>query len=179
MSDSKRFSPTDIPHRVRSALEEAPESIKSWKQQVRENPSAVFDPTLIRVGIYIVAGLLLFAGMYWLVGLLTPEFDPKVWQEPTAVATLYVACTNSECLQHSTVKKPMDFAAWPIDCGQCGQATVRRASVCKSCAQWSASDPETGRCPVCVRRESEQNRQREQIRKKRSTDPDDLEDGWG
>ncbi len=138
---------SDLPHRIREQLQTLPELAHDWHARLRSDPGAVLRSPLLRL-----AGLLLLliaagGSLAWLAGAFTPAIDPGRIEAATPTATLFVACTNPDCLADAVVKQPRDFSAWPLPCQKCGRPTVYRARQCPTCGGWFAAAP--GQVPVC------------------------------
>jgi hypothetical protein len=126
----------------------------------------------VRLILWALLGIGLFFGMKQVIAWMTPAAADRNAEPPTPWAVLYVACTNPDCHASKTTRQPPDFRGWPLTCGRCGQASVRRATLCPRCGTWVA--PEGAACWRCAALQSA-TQPRPRVR---SANPDDDEDGW-
>ncbi len=143
---------SDLPHQVREQLEALPERVQNWRAALRDDPGALLRSPVTRyAGLFL---LLLAAGgtLVWLSNAFTPGLGPGQSEEATPTATLFVACTNPDCLADAVVRQPRDFSGWPLTCEKCRQPTVYRARRCPACGGWFAVAPgQAADCPLCAR----------------------------
>lgn len=175
MPPARRFL-AELPHRGRVWLAAWPERWRAWRAELREDPTVLWRTPAIRLGGLALAGIALLAAAHVLTAALTPAAAPGALQAPTRTATLYVACTNPACLTSFVTRQPMDFRDWPLECPQCGQSSVYRATVCRACGQWFATVPGSSKeCPHCAARAAQATRP---ALKAPSASSDDDEDPW-
>jgi predicted RNA-binding Zn-ribbon protein involved in translation (DUF1610 family) len=154
MPDSHRSPLADLPHRVRDEWQALPGRWRAWRADFDEDPTLIWRTPVVRIiGIVILGIGLLLLGQ-WLITGLSPT-SGGAFAEATPTATLYVACTNTQCRHHFTITTPMDFDEWPVTCPECGEKTAYRASRCPDCGQWFAVVPGAAKaCPHCAAREA-------------------------
>lgn len=178
MPDRPRLSLAELPHRFRDELAALPGHWRNWRENIKQDPAALWQGPISRLLLLALVGTALLLGIRWLstsLSALPPEMKNE---EPTPFATLYVACTNPDCLAHYTTQQPMDFDNWPLTCEQCGQPTVYRATRCPDCRQWFATTPDQPEtCPHCTAREHER-RESETPAIVPREHSDDAEDPW-
>jgi hypothetical protein len=172
----ERPSLAELPHRLRAWLAGLPGRWHQWREGFRQEPGRIWYSPIVRMAalvVLVVAGL--FA-VHWLAQGLLPGGHAWRPEEGTRWATLYVSCTNPACRAHYNAQQLMDFAAWPLKCERCGQATVYRATRCAECRHWYAVAPgsPTG-CPFCAERKAAQKPGESRPAAKTS---DDAEDPW-
>ena len=167
----------NLPHRIRASLANWPVRYREWRQQIRDNPAALWQTTIARVTLWLVLGLVLVGGLRWLVLALTPGGADLVVERATPIATLYVACTSTDCLKSDVTHQPMDFDDWPLTCEHCGHETVYRAKLCPRCRHWYANAPgQTDACPHCAAKHKQPPPDEPTTQPTGS--PDDAEDPW-
>lgn len=153
MGDKLPMRISDLPHHVRERLAELPGRWRAVREGFREDPARIWHSPLTRIVALIVLGFIAVVGAGKLVGSLTPGGQLRA-EKPTRVATVYVACTNRACRVSYTAHVPRDFKNWPLKCEKCGQATVYRATLCRTCRRWFATPPGVEpACPFCHERE--------------------------
>ncbi len=168
---------TGLPHRLREGLEHLPQNFRDWRQELSENPWAIFQATPIRIGSILALVILLILALTRIVGALQPASTGTFSEQATSYATLYVACTNPDCMEHFTVKRPMNFHDWPVKCPECGQETGYRAERCPTCGHWFATRPgQPPTCPFCARRHATEQPSPTDNRPRQTGDND--EDPW-
>ncbi len=174
--NDRRTILADLPHLVREFFVELPAAWRRWREELSNDPMLFFRTPLIRIGLWILLGALLFIGLRTAIAFFAPPAAGRDFAEPTPTATLYVACTNPQCLHAHTVQQAMDFKAWPLACPRCGVASVYRASICDRCRNWYAIVPgKPDVCPTCAAREAKAAPVAEKFG---PTNPDDEEDDW-
>lgn len=151
-------------------------NFRQFRADVREDPTLLWRTQPIRIAFWILVGLGLILFVRWLAVSITPTPSFPGEYEPTRTATLWVACTNPDCLKTSMHTAPMDFNAWPVACEHCGNPSAVRAVRCPLCrslmppAEGDSSGP-CVRCATPVRKTAAPVASR-------PSDPDDREDGW-
>ncbi|MBI5863502.1 MAG: hypothetical protein HZB38_03115 [Planctomycetes bacterium] len=149
---------------------------RQWRADVRENPALIFRSLGVRLLLWAALGIV----MFYVVSRVFINLAPSATEgrlARTRLATLYVACTNPDCLHGATTEQTLDFKAWPLTCEQCGKQTAYRATLCPKCRNWFAAAPGgPSDCPLCKRKSTTQPTSKPA--RKRSDDPDDREDGW-
>lgn len=177
MSDKRGHRLSDIPHQVRDHLQGLPDRLEDMREGLREDPLALFRTPAVRVTGLIVIGIVVILLIKWFVEGLQPT-GSLAFQEATPYALLYVACANPDCRAAYTTRQPMDFDSWPLTCEKCGQPTVYRATLCKTCGHWFAVPPGTpAACPHCAQQTA--TAPAEQTHPTSGTRTDDDEDPWG
>lgn len=166
----------ELPHRCRQWLAACPQRWHAWRADLREDPTLLWRTPVIRLGGLVLAGVVLLAVIQGLVGAFTPAGTPGAFQKATRTATLYVACTNPDCLASFVVRQPMDFKDWPLACPRCDRQTAYRATVCQTCGHWFAVAPGgIPACPHCARRNADLA---PPARRAPPASSDDDEDPW-
>ena len=177
MTDKRQRALSELPHRVREEVQHLPDRLRDVREGFRNDPAAILSSPLVRLALILLFVVLAIFAVTWLVRGLTPTAGPGHFEEATPWATVYVACTNPDCLAHYTTQVAMDFDEWPLTCEKCGQETVYRAKRCPVCREWYAQRPgQSDECPHCAARArqkaAEQTPDRPQQR------GDDAEDPW-
>jgi hypothetical protein len=178
MSDNRLGPWADLPRRVRERAAALRTDLWQWGADVRTDPSLIWRTTPIRVLFWLAVGVCIILAVRGLAKGIMPAAasGPAAEREATKLATLYVACTNPDCLESYITKRPMDFKDWPLICEFCGHPTVYRAKLCPLCHRWYANAPGApDRCPFCAADEPEEAAAPVEPG---PTDPDDAEDGW-
>lgn len=129
----------------------------------------------VRLALWGLAGVALFAGLKLLIAWALPAVADASGEPPTPWATLYVICTNPACHASATTRQPMDFNAWPLTCDRCGQLTVQRATRCPRCATWIAAAARADCWQCAAKRAASQPKKPP---RRPGASPDDDEDGW-
>lgn len=169
-------SAADLPHRVRQFLADAPAAWSRWRRDLAANPALLWRTPAARLAAWVVLGAAIIILARVGVAVLSPGASGSAFVEPTRTATLYVACTNPECLRSAIVQQPMNFDGWPLTCAACGAPSVYRARLCPTCRSWYATIP--GKPPICPACAAASARPPPDAQTKRPTDPDDEEDDW-
>lgn len=166
--------------RLRTWLTGVHENARDIRDAVREDPAAVANSPVVKIGIWIVIALTGLIAVQWFLAAVTPKPANFGNDQPTPYSTLYVACTNLDCLAAYTSQQKMTFTGWPLKCDKCGQKSIYRARRCGTCREWfaKASGPptESSPCPLCARKRAAEVKTVEE--KKKANNPDDEEDGW-
>jgi len=166
-----------LPRLAREALGRLSGWSRSLRSELHFNAANLRGLPLLRVGLFVVLGIAAIVGVrYGIAALAVSAGGGGPREAPTPLATLYVCCTNPVCRACDTVQAPMDFAAWPMICPDCGQAAVYRAELCPKCRRWFATAP--GAAEDCWHCRADAARRQPATKKSRSGDPDDAEDGW-
>lgn len=167
---------SDLSSRVKEATTDFRSDWAQWRSDVRQNPALLFQSLPVRIALWLLVAFALYLIVSWIVVGANNQ-GAVVIEEATPTATLYVACTNSDCLRSATVTQPRDFREWPLRCEHCGQMSLYRASLCKSCRDWFAVAPGALlECQLCKRKTVKPAVS--QPARKVPQDRDDREDGW-
>jgi hypothetical protein len=167
----------ELPHQIREQLQAAPERWRSFRDRVRDDPSAIFHSPVIRVVSLLVLGLILLFVAAWFVRGLTPPGPAGMTVEATPWSVLYVACVSPKCLAATSAKCARDFDGWPMKCEKCGEMSVYRAQTCAKCGKWFATAPgQPTACPHCARAVTKTEAAPAQTRPAGMSDDD--EDPW-
>ncbi len=176
MSDTRRHSLADLPHRLRERMANLPNDWKQWREGFRQDPAVLWHSPLVRICGLVVVGIVVLAGVHWFISGLVPA-DHGTGGEAVNLATLFVACTNSQCRADRVTRQPMDFKDWPLECERCGQATVYRATRCGTCGRWFAVPPGQPKlCPFRAERQAAKAARPDP--RPPGTTSDDDEDPW-
>lgn len=132
----------------------AKHQLKTWWEEVREEPGQAWDHYLVRYPVYAVGGLI----VVWLVSVGLSWFAPPLPASAKATATtadFHVICTESSCGQHFMINRPFGFNDFPVTCPRCRKITGEVARPCysKDCnGRWVAPvrTDEGLRCPHCA-----------------------------
>lgn len=173
-----RTSFSDLPHRVRELLEDAPLRLRAWRDQLRQNPALLWHSAPARIILWIALGVATYFAVAALIRTLTPgPLRGDTFETATPTALLRVACTHPACLHAATVERPRSFNDWPIRCDVCGRSAAYRARACPDCRRWFANPPGAPvQCPHCAARKQPPPATTEP---RRQPDRNDDEDGWG
>jgi hypothetical protein len=157
-------------------MADARQNYREWKAEVREDPSKIWDTAIIRIGLWLLFGLIAYVGIRWVWIAWMPNSAGGTVEAATRDATLYVVC--SACGHKDVVARPRDFKAWPLPCPKCATPNLVRAKPCLRCRDLGAvaSDP-AGECRVCGDKRKAAS-QKAKPAESRPTDRDDLEDDW-
>lgn len=167
---------TDLPHAVREYLVELPVAWRRWREDLSNDHTLFWRTPAVRIALWILLGVALLIGLRSLISFFAPAGAGRDFTAATPTATLYVACTNPQCLHTEAVQRPMDFKDWPLTCTACGVESVYRASLCDRCRNWYAVAPgKPDLCPACAARDAKAAPVVEQVGPK---NPDDEEDDW-
>ena len=154
-----------------------PVNYRQWREDLKEDPTLFWRTPVVRIALCVAAGLVLLIGLRSLIGFLAPDGSDPNFIEATPMATLYVACTQPQCLTHYTTQQQMDFSHWPLTCDKCGGESVYRATLCQRCRSWFATAPNMPEvCPLCAGRDAA--KAPVVTDRKKSANPDDDEDDW-
>lgn len=175
MSDNRLPSAADLPHQAREAVLGFRERYRAWQLEVKDDPTLLWRTPAIRITFYLILGIAILFAARWATHTLV---DAGASVDPAKKkATLFVACTNPECLKSGNSSVAMDFKEWPLKCDTCGQPTVYRATLCKVCRNWYAIAPAgTDGCPFCRKKAAAAKPTTKP--KAKAANGDDAEDGW-
>lgn len=175
MSDNRLPSAAQLPHQAREAVRGFKDRYRQWREDLKEDPSLLWRTPAIRITFYLVLAVGLILAVRW--GTNTLAGAGAANKEDVKKSTLYVSCTDPNCLKSFNATVAMDFKTWPLKCDQCGQLTVYRATLCKVCRNWYAVAP-TGPdgCPFCRKRFDAAKPTTKP--KAKPANSDDAEDGW-
>lgn len=165
----------NIPDKLRDQAADLPDQVRQLKDDLRSDPSRLWRNPMARIIGWVLLAGVIYAIAHLGIAMFVGSLDSSEFVEPTKTATVHVACTNPECRTSYVANPPIEFTNWPMTCEQCGQPTVYRAKLCRSCGQWYANVPgQPDDCPHCAaRREAA-----EPTRPRRTTDdPLESEDG--
>ncbi len=177
MTDKRQRALSELPHRVRDEVQHLPDRLRDLREGFRKDPSVFLSSRLVRLGLVLLLAVLAIFVVNWFIGGLTPSTGAGRFEEPTPWATLYVACTNPDCLAHSNMQVTMDFDQWPLTCEKCEQQTVYRATRCAVCRDWYAQQAgQADECPHCEVRAHQ--RAAEQTPDRPQQTGDDAQDPW-
>lgn len=166
----------DFSSRVKEAATDFRSDWSQWRSDVLRNPALLFQSLPVRITIWLLGAFALYMIISWVVVGANRQ-GVVVVEQATPTATLYVACTNSECLKSATVTQSRNFKEWPLKCENCGKLSLYRATLCKACREWfSAAPGGPAECLLCKRKAIKATVS--QPVKKLSEDRDDREDGW-
>ena len=175
MSDNRLPSAAELPHQAREAILGFKGRFHAWQAELKDDPTLLWRTPAVRIGLYLILGIALLLSVRWATHSLAGAgagADPA-----RKMATVFVACTNPECLKSGSARVAMDFKEWPLKCETCGQLTVYRATICKTCRNWYAVGPSGPEgCPFC-RKKAEANKPTTKPKAK-TANSDDAEDGW-
>jgi len=169
---------SDLPHRLREHREQLLADLRRWGAEVREDPTLLWRTAAVRVGLWVVLGVVVLLTARALTRSLVSLAREGQGEQAAPVAILRVACASTSCRHTYTSHQPMDFAAWPMVCPRCGQATVYRAKLCPKCHRWYGTVPGAPKvCPLCSAPEAPG--QPDEQPAPAPENPDDAEDPWG
>ena len=178
MSDRRLPNLAELPIAIQRQLALVPVSYRQWREDLRADHTLFWRTPAVRIAIWVAAGLVLLVGLLSLIGRLAPADADSAFVEATPMATLYVACTQPQCLFSFTTQQDMDFNRWPLTCTKCGGESVYRAKLCPRCRTWFATAPNMpDACPRCAARDAAKASVADGPKKK-SAHPDDDEDDW-
>ena len=166
----------DLPHRFRAQLIELRLGFRRVRSDLRADPGMLWRNPAARLFGWIALGVAVLLGTHAVIGHYVGAGSRSA-EQPTLMATLYVACTNPACRATGTIERPRDFSAWPVRCDKCGQMSAYRATeTCPKCGRRYATAPgQPAGCPFCAEASQPATQTRTTPR---STDPNNLEDGW-
>lgn len=166
----------DLSSRVKEATTDFRSDWAQWRSDVRRNPGLLFQSLPVRVAFWLLGACVLYFVISWVIVGANRQ-GAVVVEQATPTATLYVACTNPDCLKAATVTQPRNFKEWPLKCEHCGQMSMHRATLCKSCREWFATSPGGPvECLLCKR--NTKKAAASQPTRKVPENRDDREDGW-
>ena len=176
--NERRFSAlADLPHAIRRQWTDLPVNYRQWRDDLKADHSLFWRTTAVRIGLWILLGVAVLIGLRALMGISGFSAVGPLREEPTPLATLYVACTSPVCRHPYVSRQAMDFNDWPLKCPQCEAESVYRAHLCPECREWYAIAPQTpGACPTCADRAAARAPSDDDSAK--SSNPDDDEDDW-
>jgi hypothetical protein len=178
MSTTPQDSLTQLPHKVREAAGDFRSNWAQWRRDVAANPAILFQSLPVRIGFWLLVAVAFYFAVSRIMNALSPSASAGR-EEPTHVATIYVACAKPDCGRSKLANPTMDFKDWPMKCDFCGGSSAYRATQCGKCREWNALVP--GRALDCAhcRRAAEATKPATRPAGKQPEDPDDREDGWG
>jgi hypothetical protein len=124
----------------------------AWFEACREEPRLIWHTTAVRVGVYLIAGLLLIKVVGLVFSLAAPGGPEPVPFSRTA--DFHVVCMNEQCGHHFVINRKFGFDDFPVACPKCGKNTGMHARRCVSdtCkGRWVAPVSRVGGlyCPHC------------------------------
>lgn len=188
MSSKKPPSAVDLPHKLRATLESAEQvrgdwitALRRWREAVREDPLLIWRTPAVRIALFALLAVVLFLFARWAIPTFTPAAGGRNFEKATDTATLFVACSRTECLDQRSIRLPMDPSTWkerwPLTCEKCGQKSVYRAQRCAECRKFFATAPEgPPGCPHCAAKRAASVKPTREATSRPTGD--DAEDGW-
>ncbi len=167
-------SAADLSQRLVESLSASRKRFQLWRDELREDPSALWRAKPLRIALWVTLGLVLVFGVRWATGLLIPATSAEKGEPQIAIVRL--TCTNQSCNETYVQKLALDTDRWPQPCARCGQMTAHRAVRCDKCYFWYAASETAPECPRCLAAAAAN--QPEKPLATRPADPDDAEDGW-
>lgn len=124
-----------------------------WREQVREEPSLIWQTPAVRYVVYGVGAAITLWVVTFAIALITPP-PPKGARAQATTADFHVVCTESGCGHHFVMHRDFGFDDFPVKCGECGKLSGYSARPCNSAkcgGRWVAPVvTETGKsCPKC------------------------------
>lgn len=125
----------------------------NWMDQVREEPSLIWETPAVRYVVYGFGALISVWSVTFLIEFITPP-PPSGARPQASTADFHVICEDATCNQHFVVHREFGFDDFPVQCTKCGKQTGEAARPCNSTTcqgRWVAPTSTDGKktCPIC------------------------------